>query len=61
MKNGKKPTREQCKLISSYQYGKGSLNPANWLVVKNLSDRIIIVNRNHKGNNGKKLTIFKEN
>lgn len=57
MKQGKKPTREQCKLISSYQYGKGSLNPANWLVIKNLNDRLIIVNR--KG--GKKLTIFKEN
>ena len=57
MKQGKKPTREQCKLISSYSYGKGSLNPANWLVIKNLSDRLIIVNR--KG--GKKLTIFKEN
>ena len=56
MKQGKKPTREQCKLISSYQYGKGSLNPANWLVIKNLNDRLIIVNR--KG--GKKLTIFKE-
>ena len=56
MKQGKKPTREQCKLISSYPYGKGSLNPANWLVIKNLNDRLIIVNR--KG--GKKLTIFKE-
>ena len=28
MKQGKKPTREQSKLISNYQYGKGSLNPA---------------------------------
>lgn len=56
MKQGKKPTREQCKLISSYQYGKGYLNPANWLVIKNLNDRLIIVNRK----SGKKLTIFKE-
>lgn len=57
MKQGKKPTREQSKLISKIPYGKGFLNPAKWLVSKNLSDRLIIVNR--KG--GKKLTIFKEN
>ena len=57
MKQGKKPTREQSKLISKVPYGKGSLNPVNWLVIKNLNDRLIIVNR--KG--GKKLTIFKEN
>lgn len=56
MKQGKKPTREQCKLISSYPYGKGFLNPANWLVIKNLNDRLIIVNR--KGST--KITIFKE-
>lgn len=56
MKQGKKPTREQSKLISNHQYGKGSLNPANWLVVKNLSDKLIIVNRK----SGKKLTVYKE-
>lgn len=56
MKQGKKPTREQSKLISNYQYGKGSLNPANWLVNKNLSDKLIIVNRK----SGKKLTVYKE-
>ena len=56
MKQGKKPTREQSKLISNYQYGKGSLNPANWLVVKNLNDKLIIVNRK----SGKKMTVYKE-
>lgn len=56
MKQGKKPTREQSKLISNYQYGKGSLNPANWLVSKNLSDKLIIVNRK----SGKKMTVYKE-
>lgn len=56
MKQGKKPTREQCNLISNYQYGKGFLNPANWLVVKNLNDSLVIVNRKSK----KQLKIFKE-
>lgn len=56
MKQGKKPTREQSKLISNYQYGKGSLNPANWLVSKNLSNKFIIVNRK----SGKRLTVYKE-
>ena len=56
MNQGKKPTREQSKLISNYQYGKGSLNPANWLVSNNLSDKLIIVNRK----SGKKLTVYKE-
>lgn len=56
MKQGKKPTREQCKLISNCQYGKGSLNPANWLVSKNLNDKLIIVNRK----SGEKRTVYKE-
>lgn len=56
MKQGKKPTREQSKLISNHQYGKGSLNPANWLVSKNLSDKLIIVSRK----SGKKMTVYKE-
>ena len=56
MKQGKKPTREQSKLIAKYPCGKGYLNPANWLVSKNLSDKLIIVNRK----SGKKLTVYKE-
>jgi hypothetical protein len=40
MKHGKTPTREQKKLIAS----KG-LDPAVWLVVKNLPDKIELVHR----------------
>lgn len=56
MKQGKKPTREQSKLIAKCPCGKGSLNPANWLVSKNLSDKLIIVNRK----SGKKMTVYTE-
>ncbi len=55
MKQGKKPTREQCRIIAGWHYGKGTLNPANWLVTKNLSDRLVVVNRK----SGKQLEILK--
>ncbi|WP_339063592.1 DUF6906 family protein [Tepidibacillus marianensis] len=40
MKNGKKPTVKQMKLIKS-----SGLNTDNWLVTKNLSDALHIVHR----------------
>jgi hypothetical protein len=41
MKHGRKPTLLQKTLIK-----EAGLNPANWLVVKNLSDQLHIVHRN---------------
>lgn len=41
MKNGKKPTRTQRKLIEYWR-----LNPENWLVVKDTPEVMIIVHRN---------------
>lgn len=40
MKNGKVPTLGQKKLIKAH-----GLKPENWLVVKNLEDRLVIVSR----------------
>lgn len=40
MKNGKKPTLEQKKIMRSH-----GLVPENWLVVKNLTDSIVVVSR----------------
>ncbi len=40
MKHGHKPTVKQCKLMQ-----KWGLNPADWLVVKDLPDQMIVVNR----------------
>ncbi|MCD8015906.1 MAG: hypothetical protein LUG99_22670 [Lachnospiraceae bacterium] len=40
MKNGKVPTREQRVIMKKY-----GLNPANWLVVKNLPDSLVVVSR----------------
>ena len=40
MKNGKKPTLEQKKIMKAH-----GLVPENWLVVKNLSDSIEVVSR----------------
>lgn len=40
MKNGKKPTREQRKLLQKWK-----LDPAMWLVVKNTPDRMELVHR----------------
>lgn len=51
MKHGKTPTREQRKLIAS----KG-LDPAVWLVVKNLPDKIELV---HRLSDRTKRTIYK--
>jgi hypothetical protein len=41
VKHGRKPTLLQKTLIK-----EAGLNPANWLVVKNLSDQLHIVHRN---------------
>lgn len=40
MKHGKKPTREQRKLIQSWK-----LDPAVWLVVKDTPERMELVHR----------------
>lgn len=40
MKNGKRPTLNQKILIR-----EAGLNPRNWLIVKNLPDRVHIVHR----------------
>ncbi|EAC7181147.1 hypothetical protein AOC43_08650 [Listeria monocytogenes] len=50
MKNGKKLTRNQATMIKS-----NGLNPEDWLVVKNLNDRMEIVNRE----TGNKKVIYK--
>ncbi|EIS7335511.1 MULTISPECIES: DUF6906 family protein [Listeria] len=50
MKNGKKLTRNQATMIKS-----NGLNPENWLVVKNLNDRMEIVHREK----GSKRVIYK--
>jgi hypothetical protein len=45
MKHGKRPTVEQCKTIKAFKYKAVHLNPANWLIVKNLPDKLVIVHR----------------
>lgn len=40
MKHGKKPTREQCKLIQ-----EAKLNPSDWFVVKDQPDQMLLVYR----------------
>jgi hypothetical protein len=40
MKSGKKPTKNQSKLIQSH-----GLDPKDWLVVKNESHQMVIVHR----------------
>ena len=40
MKHGKKPTVRQSQLIKSMR-----LNPANWLVVKDTPEELVIVHR----------------
>jgi hypothetical protein len=40
LKHGKNPTLQQKKLIK----GRG-LNPHNWLVIKNLHDKLIVMHR----------------
>ena len=40
MKNGKKPTVRQCNIMKA-----NGLDPSQWLVVKFLDDRMVVVNR----------------
>lgn len=40
MKNGKNPTREQRKLLQ-----KSGLTPADWLVVKDTPEQMVLVHR----------------
>lgn len=40
MKHGKKPTREQKKLLQKWK-----LNPENWFVVKDTPDQMLLVHR----------------
>ena len=40
VKHGKKLTRNQKKALAAV-----GLNPENWLVVKNLEDRLIVIHR----------------
>lgn len=41
MKHGKRLTRKQKELIQD-----AGLNPANWLIIKNLPDKLVLVHRN---------------
>ncbi|HHP9912529.1 TPA: DUF6906 family protein [Listeria monocytogenes] len=50
MKNGKKLTINQAKMLKN-----NGLNPDNWLIVKNLNDRMEIVHREK----GSKRVIYK--
>jgi hypothetical protein len=56
MKHGKVPTVAQRKLIAAYKYKSTFLKPANWLVVKNLPDKLVIRHRERNT----VLTILKE-
>lgn len=40
MKSGKRPTRNQKKFLI-----QNSLNPANWLIVKNLSKEMLLIHK----------------
>ena len=40
MKHGRKPTVNQCKLLQRWK-----LNPADWLIVKDTPDQMVIVHR----------------
>ncbi len=40
MKHGKKPTKRQCMMLERYR-----LDPKNWLIVKDCSECLEIVNR----------------
>lgn len=53
MKNGKKPSREQRKLIAA----KG-LNAENWLIVKDTPELMLLV---HRYSDTTQRVIFKEN
>ncbi|MCR4436194.1 MAG: hypothetical protein QHH06_10475 [Clostridiales bacterium] len=45
MKHGKNPTVSQCKIIQGFKFKGKPLNPKNWLVVKNLPDKLMVVHR----------------
>lgn len=45
MKHGIKPTVAQKKLIAGHKHKSTYLNPANWLVIKNLPDKLVIRHR----------------
>lgn len=51
MKNGKKPTKRQKLIMKSH-----GLDPARWLVVKNLDDRIEVVSKIALKKGGKERT-----
>lgn len=53
MKHGKKPTREQRKLL-----GKRKLDPAVWLVVKDTPEEMVLI---HRWSDKTTRTIMKEN
>lgn len=42
MKHGIKPTAVQKKVIATYKHKSEYLHPANWLVVKNLPDVLVL-------------------
>jgi hypothetical protein len=45
MKHGKRPTVAQSNIISSFKLRNVHLNPKNWLVIKNLPDKLVIKHR----------------
>lgn len=45
MKHGIKPTVAQKKLIASHKHKSTYLNPNNWLVIKNLPNKLVIKHR----------------
>lgn len=51
LKNGKKPTKRQKLIMKSH-----GLDPARWLVVKNLDDRIEVVSKIALKKGGKERT-----
>ena len=55
MKHGRKPTVAQANLIRSIKASGGNLDPAKWLLVKNTSTEMVIVNRG----SGRQRTIKK--
>jgi len=45
LKNGKKPTVAQCEIIKNHKRPGVPMNPKNWLVVKNLPNKMVIRHR----------------
>ena len=48
MKHGIRPTVAQKKLIAGHKHKSTYLNPDNWLVIKNLPDRLVIRHRERR-------------